>query len=167
MLAHQRSEQLNPNQQYQAIMNLTQTHGIETKIETSSTLSYVADQVHRRAGLLATEKIVEKTEAFARANGKTIIYVLSYPAKYIAKSVREDRRWDQSFINFLNNKKMPYIDLAKIHLDEFKQFNFELEKYLNRYFIGHYNPLGNFFCAQAIRDKLIQVLNPKPLPYQK
>ena len=33
---------------------------------------------------------------------------------------------------------------------------------LNRYFIGHYNPLGNHFCAFAIKDALVQLLDPRP-----
>ena len=35
-----------------------------------------------------------------------------------------------------------------------------------RYFIGHYNPLGNHMCAFAIKDKLVEMLEPKPIPYR-
>ena len=30
---------------------------------------------------------------------------------------------------------------------------------------GHYNPLGNYFCAHAILKSLVNMLNPKPLSY--
>jgi hypothetical protein len=31
---------------------------------------------------------------------------------------------------------------------------------------GHYNPLGNHFFAYALKDRLLELLDPKPLPYQ-
>jgi hypothetical protein len=31
---------------------------------------------------------------------------------------------------------------------------------------GHYNPRGNQFFACALKDKLLELLDPKPLPYQ-
>jgi hypothetical protein len=42
----------------------------------------------------------------------------------------------------------------------------ELKAYLNQYFIGHYNPMGNFFCAYAIKDRLVDMLQPKPVAYK-
>ena len=38
-------------------------------------------------------------------------------------------------------------------------------EYLSRYYIGHYNPSGNFFFANAVRGLLVDWLDPKPLPY--
>ena len=31
---------------------------------------------------------------------------------------------------------------------------------------GHYNPRGNHFFAYALKDSLLELLDPKPLPYQ-
>jgi hypothetical protein len=31
---------------------------------------------------------------------------------------------------------------------------------------GHYNPRGNHFFAYTLKDKLLELLDPKPLPYQ-
>ncbi len=31
---------------------------------------------------------------------------------------------------------------------------------------GHYNPRGNHLFAYALKDKLLGLLDPKPLPYQ-
>ena len=44
----------------------------------------------------------------------------------------------------------------------------DIESYLERYFggtIAHYNPRGNFFHAFAIKDKVVEMLEPKPIPY--
>ena len=66
----------------------------------------------------------------------------------------------QSIIDFINSKKLPLIDLGKAHFDEFTQFSINLKDYLEKYFIGHYNPLGNMFCAQAIQVKLAEMTVP-------
>jgi hypothetical protein len=31
---------------------------------------------------------------------------------------------------------------------------------------AHYNPRGNHFFAYALKDSLLELLDPKPLPYQ-
>ena len=50
----------------------------------------------------------------------------------------------------------------------------DLETYLARHFVvaykpgknaGHYTPLGNLFCAFALKDKLVQMLQPPPPAY--
>jgi hypothetical protein len=41
-----------------------------------------------------------------------------------------------------------------------------IEDYLRRYYIGHYNPRGNYFQAFAIKDKLVEMLEPKPISYR-
>jgi hypothetical protein len=38
--------------------------------------------------------------------------------------------------------------------------------YFKRYFIGHYNPAGNHFFAHALKDRVVEWLDPKPLPYR-
>jgi len=130
-------------------------------------MSKVVSAYHRECALFSTEKIIEKIEKFAAENQKKILYVLSYPAGYIAQADEENRRWDQSIIDFINSKNLPLIDLGQAHFDEFKQFSINLKDYLNKYFIGHYNPLGNMFCAQAIQGKLAEMMDPKPVPYNK
>jgi hypothetical protein len=92
--------------------------------------------------------------------------VLSYPAKYIANSFDSNTRWDQELVDFINKKELNCIDLYETHINEFAQYNISLKNYLEKYFIGHYNPRGNFFCAHSIREKLVDRLNPKPIAYK-
>lgn len=166
MIAHEKSAQINPDKMYQKIMELTKTDGIETKIETGATLSEVADKLHRQVALFSTQRIINKIEEYAKINNKKVLYVLSYPALYYAKYFSEGYRWDQSFINFLKKQNLPFVDLSQPHLNEFKQTKVGIEEYLSKYFIGHYNPLGNFFCADALRDKIVEMLVPKPFSYR-
>ena len=51
--------------------------------------------------------------------------------------------------------------------DDELEFSVPIEEYLKRYYIGHYSPLGNFFTAFAIKDKVVEMLDPKPTPYRE
>lgn len=167
MIAHEKSKQSNPSKNYSDLMELSKTHGIETRVDTNSTLSEVADKLHREAALFSTQKIVEMTEAFSKINDKKVLYVLSYPSSYIAKCSSGIIRWDQPFIDFLLKRNLPFVDLAQSHLDDFSTVKLGIKEYLSKYFVGHYNPLGNFFCAHALRDKIIEMLDPKPLSFKQ
>ena len=164
-IAHNKSKERNENLDYKEIHELTQTHGIETSLDSNATMSHVVSTYHRECALFSTKKIIGKIEQFAAENNKKILYVLSYPAGYLAEAHEEKRRWDQSIIDYINSKKLPLVDLGQSHFNEFNQFSINLKDYLEKYFIGHYNPLGNMFCAQAIQGKLVEMMDAKPVPY--
>jgi len=124
-----------------------------------------AEKVHLEAALFSTQMIVNKIENYAKKKDKKVLYVLSYPGRSIARFIETQNRFDQSFIRFLNTKNLAYVDLMELHAEDFKKYKIEMKEYINQYFIGHYNPRGNFFCAYAIMDKLINSLDPKPRPY--
>ncbi len=166
MLAHRNAKTKNPFQSYQDIIALASTHGIETSIETSERLSQTANAIQNQAALFSTQKIVEKIEAYAQANGKKVLYVLSYPATTIARRIREGKRWDQSFVDFLQKRNLPYVDLMEAHLADYAKYKVSAKEYLEQYFIGHYTPRGNLFCAFALKDKLLEMLEPKPMAYR-
>ena len=165
MLAHKNSQAYNPNQSYTEIMELAQTHGIETEIENSATLEAAANQLHERSALYASQVLVDKIIRFARENRKKLLFVLSYPARTIARYLDEGVRWDQSFVDFMVKKELHFVDLLEAHAQEFSKFRLSSGNYLKKYFIGHYNPLGNLFCAFVLKNKLVEMLDPKPLPY--
>lgn len=165
MIAHEKSAVSNPQKQYESLMELSKTHGIETRVDTGSTISEAADQIHKEAAIFSSCRLVERIEAYAGINRKKVLYVLSYPASYIASHHSSGERWDQKFIDFMTGKNLPLIDLSQKHLDDFSSYKTDIKSYLAKYFVGHYNPLGNFFCAHAIRDKLVEMIDPKPIPY--
>ncbi len=166
MIAHLNSKQENPNKTYKEITDLATTHGINTSIEDNGTLATVAEELHQKAALTASMRIVEKAEAFARQNNKKILWVLSFPPGSVAKYLTEGKRWDQPFVDYMKSKNLPMIDLMDAHEQDYKQFNISVKDYLARYYIGHYNPTGNMFCAFSLKDKLVNMLEPKPLPYK-
>jgi hypothetical protein len=74
-------------------------------------------------------------------------------------------RYDQEVINFIKENNFNYFDMNEVHLEDYKKFNPSLDDYMKRYFIGHYNPSGNHFFAYALKDRIIEWLDPKPVTY--
>jgi hypothetical protein len=59
--------------------------------------------------------------------------------------------------------------MNEVHQREYQQVGGSCHEYMSRYMVdgdGHYNPRGNRFFAYALKDKLLELLDPKPLPYQ-
>jgi hypothetical protein len=151
---------------YDDVVDLASKHGIEAQITSSEELVRIASLLYNRAALYASMRIVEKVEEFAAEKGKKVLYVLSFRSDSIASRVNEGYRFDQDFVAFLEKRGLPHIDLMEAHLAEFAKFNMSIEDYLQRYYIGHYNPLGNFFQAFAVKNKLVDMLEPKPITYR-
>lgn len=167
MVAHENAKARNTADGYDELMALIKTHGIKTKIDENENLAEEAEKIHMEAALFSTQKIVDNIEDYARENNKKVVYILSYPGRTIARFIEKQTRFDQSFINYLKTKNVPSIDLMEFHAQDFKKYNLEMKDYIDQYYIGHYNPRGNFFCAYAVMDKLRDILDPKPLPYRK
>lgn len=118
-----------------------------------------------RRAIFATTRIVEKVEEFAKREGRKVLYVLSFGDDRIRPFLEKGRRFDAEFVAFLDRRGLPYVDLMKAHADDYRSFAPGLDAYFRRYFIGHYNPQGNAFCAFAMKDKLKAMLEPPPPAY--
>jgi hypothetical protein len=78
-------------------------------------------------------------------------------------------RRDQEILDHLSASSVPLFDMNAVHQREYQQAGGTYHEYLSRYMVGgdgHYNPRGNHFFAYALKDKLLELLDPKPLPYQ-
>ncbi len=166
MLAHANASVTNNRQKYADLMKLATSIGIVTRVDTEARFSQAANEIFMRAALFSTERIIEKVEGYARREKKRVLYVLSYPATYIARFINENIRIDQEFLDFMRKLELPVVDLAEAHRTDFAHYKGELKDYLAQYFIGHYNPRGNFFCANNIKPRLVEMLDPKPVPYR-
>lgn len=122
--------------------------------------------VHARAALFATRQVLGWTEEYVRAKGGKLMVILSHGAGQIRERLLGKPDWDQSFVDYLRGRPYPVVDLRDAHEEDFRQWNLDVDAYLARYFIGHYGPAGNFFCAQAIKSAIIEWLDPKPRPYR-
>lgn len=166
MLAHLNANTRNPELTYADTLRLATTHGIVTRIDTAEALSQTADALHHRSAYFASQRIVERIETFAQAHGKKLLFVLSYPPKSVMRFAKEGLRADQPFVDFLKRRASPVVDLMEAHMDDLALFKGDIKDYVAKFWIGHYTPRGNFFCAQAILPGLIEMLNPKPSAYR-
>ena len=165
VLAQKHPARNSPQASYDRFEMLAREHGLEVSIDNPEELRQTAQMLYTRAALFATMRIVEKIEQFASAQEKQLLFVLSYGQRNAAQVLKTGVRFDQELLDFLEDKKLPYVDLMEAHQADFAQFNLSVDKYIGRYWISHYNPRGNFFQAFAIKDKLVELLDPKPSSY--
>jgi hypothetical protein len=118
-------------------------------------------------GIFASTRIIDRINDFARKNGKQVLYVLSYGAYTIRQFIEKGVRFDQAFIDYLKESGLPFVDLMQAHSADAARFKGTPDEALSRYFIGHYNPLGNHFCAFAMKYSLVRLLDPKPPAYSR
>ena len=72
----------------------------------------------------------------------------------------------QDFVDWLKARGKPVVDLMEAHEADFADYRVSVDEYLKTFYVGHYGPPGNFFTASAIKDPLVEMLDPKPIPYQ-
>lgn len=58
------------------------------------------------------------------------------------------------------------VDLMEAHVSDYEAFSCGISTYLERYYIGHYNPRGSLFTALALKDDIMNMLDPEPAPHQ-
>jgi hypothetical protein len=126
----------------------------------------VIDQLLNRYSFAATKMILTKAKEFADRNGKKLLVVLFDPSRVMKPLVEGKARYDQVIVDFLREHQFRYFDMNLVHVEDYKNFNIPFDQYMKRYFIGHYSPAGNHFFAYAIKDTVIDWLDPKPIIYQ-
>jgi len=114
----------------------------------------------------ATKYILNKAKEFTSANNKKLMVIIFNPSVTRQLLNKAQIRYDQEIVDFLKENKFNYIDMNLLHVEDFKSFNLSVDDYFNRYFIGHYSPVGNHFFAYSIKDRIIKWLDPKPITYQ-
>ena len=123
MLAHLNAKTKNPEAEYADALKLATTHGIVTRIDTAASLSQTAETLHRQSAYFASERIVEKIDAFARSRHKQVLFVLSYPAQAFERYVKEGTRADQPFVDFMRRRGQPFVDLLAAHQTDYASFH--------------------------------------------
>ncbi len=153
---------------------LAEVFDVEVDLRNPQTRAADARKLHYAYGIKSTEYLVDKMFKWAEDNNRKLMIILSYDVPAVMEYIEKGTRFDQAFVEFLDDRKYPYIDfLPKTKMD-YQSFNLNIEKYLERFYIeragaqvfGHYNPYGNFWFAHAMRDELVEWLAPKPPAYQ-
>jgi hypothetical protein len=131
-----------------------------------SNLREQAGRLLDRYSLRATLFVLEKARAFARQHNKQLLVILFDPYR-VLNELREGReRFDQPVVDYLVREKFKYFDMNEVQLRDFRKQKLPYDEYMKQYFIGHYNPRGNHFFAYAIKDTIVQWLDPKPITYR-
>lgn len=154
MLSHRINATTSNSNQYEEIKKLATTFGINTRVDNAESINDIAQKMHIEASLFSTKKIVAKIEKWANTNNKKVLYVLSYNAHEVAKFINENERFDASFLKFMNDNSLPHVDLLEKHYLDYKTYRGNVKDYVSQYFIGHYNPKGNFFHAWSIKQEV-------------
>jgi hypothetical protein len=146
---------------------------IKVNLRDSTNRMTEASKLRMIYGFKSTEYILDKLVPWMEKKNKKLIIPLTYSEGQIIHCLKGGERFDTTFIDYLNAKKITWFDSLQKHKDDFAEFRITPEKYIDRYFIkpaaaavfGHYNPLGNTFFAFAIKNDLVDWLNPKPPAY--
>ena len=156
----------------------------KTAIRTPKKLLEIANALFATSAVYASMRILDEAEKFAAEQGKKILYVTSFSTNSVAGrlkpgagvSVPERRKPGFSYIpqfsNFMRKKGVPWVDLLSAHTGDYSTAKLSIAHYLQKYYVephdhsSHYTPLGNFFTALAMKNKLVELLEPKPISYR-
>jgi len=114
------------------------------------------------AATLATMAMVR--DLIARQN-KRLLVMLSYSSESVVDALEGRPRFDQALLDDLADRGDAVVDGLAAHVDDFAGFSLAPEQYTRRYFNGHYTPNGNHFFAFAVKDALVDWLEPSPIAY--
>lgn len=132
------------------------------------------DRLFTRAALFSTMKILDLVGNYIRRSRKRLFVILSYSPGNVERYLQGKKPFDQILVDYLKARRYRYLDLRETHLAEFRRFRLSPKEYVKRYYIGryvknhyigHYAPAGNFFCAMAIKNRIVRWLNPPPKTY--
>ena len=155
-----------PELSYEPIMKMAAARGIKAKIESPEKLREVAHALFIQESVYATVRILEKIDEFAEANKIRVLYILSYASSVIEETLNSGKRFDQDVIDFLEKKALPYVDLMDALIQDFANYSISFDEFQKTHYVGHVSPMGNFYIAYRIKDKMIELMDPKPVPYR-
>ena len=132
---------------------------------TPEATSLTASELLENCALRSTFFVLKKAQEFATSEGRQLMILLSYSSDQVTNAIRGDTRFDQELVRFLKDNKIAYVDSLQKHVEDYASFGCSPQEYVDRYYIGHYNPRGNHFFAFAIKDEIVDWLEPKPPAY--
>ena len=127
----------------------------------------IADELYTRCAIKTSIYTIQKAVDFTNRKNKKLMVILSYGQPNLEIFMKTGKRFDTKFIKFLKENNIFYVDSLEKHAAEFKKFRIPTEQYSRRFYnIAHHTPLGNHFFAYAIKDEVVNWLDPKPPAYR-
>ena len=144
-------------------------HALNIPVDFSSleSLPHSANQLLHGYAIQATMFILKKLGTYLKLKDKKLLLLLCYSQRETLNSVKGSFQADDCFLDFLRDNGYLFVDTQQKHLNDFGSFSISAEEYIQRYYIGHYNPKGNHFIAFSIKDEVVNWLNPKPPAYRR
>jgi hypothetical protein len=149
------------------LQKIADTMDLPTDFSSPEATSSTALELLKTCGLRASMNIVDKARDFTRSKGKKLMLLLSFMAEDVVDACNGLPRFDQPFVDHLNENDHLYVDTLRKHVEEFRTFRLSPAQYVSRYYIEHYNPRGNHFFAFAVKDAIVDWLEPKPPTYDQ
>lgn len=149
-----------------SIERLCRTLNISGDIKNPEDCRRMASDLIQECAFRATRYTLDEARDFAKQRNKKFMVLLSYGRGAAMKACRQEPRLDQPIVDYLKMKDILYVDTLEKHVEDYQNFRLSPDEYSRRYYIGHYNPRGNHFFAFAIKDAVVEWLNPKPPAYE-
>jgi len=132
-----------------------------------------ARKLHEIYGLRSTMYILDNLSVWAEEQGRKLMILLSYDVPSVMTYLEKGERFDEEIVEYLENSDLPYVDALEKAGEEYKKFSLSIEEFIAEHYIGragaqvfgHYKPHGNFWYAFAIKDAIVDWLDPKPPTY--
>jgi hypothetical protein len=150
-----------------ALADVAAALNVKAEFSTSDATVDTARRLYIEYALRAGMRVIEKAVQFAEAQKKKLMVLLSCGEQRVVGACEGQRRVDQAVVDFLKERDILFVDGLTKHQEDFKNFNLSPQEYVKRYYIGHYNPRGNHFFAFAIKDAVVNWLDPKPRAYRE
>ena len=145
---------------------LAEFFGVDVDLKSPRRAPIDAKLLRTTYGLRSTEYVLDQLRPWIDSRGKKLMVLLSYSTRTVPLAIQGRARFDQTLLDYLERKNIAYIDTLQKHVEDYAAFRLSPQEYLDRYYIGHYNPQGNHFFAFAIKDEVATWLDPKPLAYR-
>jgi hypothetical protein len=157
-----------------ALEPIAEAFGLKVNLRDPATRTADAKALHLAYGMRSTMWIVDHLRDWAKANGRNLMVMLSYDVPTVTAYLEKGERWDNEMLAYLDGSGVPYVDALAKAGEEYKAFNIPIEQFLARHYVGragaqvfgHYNPYGNFWFAHAVKNEMVEWLDPKPPSYR-
>jgi len=118
-------------------------------------------------GLAATLATLTMVRRLIAEQGKRLLVMLSYSSESLIDALEGRARFDQLLLDDLSAHGDLMADGLDAHVRDFESFSLSPEQYCRRYLNGHYTPTGNQFFAFAVKNALVDWLEPTPIAYHR
>ena len=147
------------------LQELANFFGMHLDFTTEESRRRTARELYTGYALRSTQFVIEQTKALLTSRKKKLMILLSYGEPNVRAAIKGQPRFDQELVDFLETTRLPFVDMLSQHVEDYHSFRIKPVDYCRRYYIGHYNPIGNQFFAFAIKNAIVNWLKPKPLTY--